>query len=74
MNILVVGKFYSEGFALHIAETLIEIGHFVRRFEPGFKSVKIGGRVNHRLNQVLGVIHSATDSLQVVRARRMKSL
>lgn len=37
MKILVVGKFYTEGFALHIAETLSDMGHQVSRFEPGAK-------------------------------------
>lgn len=74
MNILVIGKFYSEGFALHIAETLASMGHTVRRFEPGFKSGRIGGRLGHRLDQVRGVVHSATDSLPAVRARRMRTL
>ena len=74
MNILVIGKFYTEGFALHIAETLAGMGHSVRRFEPGFRSGRIGGRFGHRLDQVRGVIHSATDSLPSVRALRMKAL
>lgn len=74
MNILVIGKFYTEGCALHIAETLSAMGHNVRRFEPGFKSARIGGRLGHRLDQVRGVIHSATDSLPSVRAQRMRGL
>lgn len=39
MNILVIGKFYTKGFALHIAEITRTIGHFVRRFEPGQSSL-----------------------------------
>lgn len=74
MNILIIGKFYTEGFALHIAETLAIMGHSVRRFEPGFRSGRIGGRFGHRLDQVRGVIHSATDSLPAVRAQRMRAL
>src|SRR5712691_10887137 len=74
MNILVIGKFYTEGFALHIAETLVGMGHSVRRFEPGFHSGRIGGRLGHRLGQVRGVIHSATDSLPSVRAQRLRAL
>lgn len=35
MNILVVGKFYTEGFAQHIAETLVFMGHSVLRHQPG---------------------------------------
>ena len=74
MKILIIGKFYVEGFALHIAETLTGMGHTVMRFEPGFKSGRIGGLIGHRLDQVRGVIHSATDSLPAVRSQRMKAL
>lgn len=74
MNILVIGKFYTEGFGLHIAETLVGMGHTVRRFEPGIRSDRIGGRIGHRLDQVRGVIHSSTDSLPAVRKRRMRAL
>jgi spore maturation protein CgeB len=74
MNILVIGKFYTEGFALHIAETLASLGHGVRRFEPGFHAGRIGGRFGHRLDQLRGVIHSAGDSLPTVRARRIRAL
>jgi len=74
MNILVIGKFYAEGFALHIAETLGTMGHTVRRFEPGFKTNRIGGRIGHRLDQVRGVIHSASDSIPNIRARRIRAL
>jgi spore maturation protein CgeB len=74
MNILVVGKFYTEGFALHIAETLTAMGHTVRRFEPGIKSHQDSGQLGHRLDQMRSVIHSATDSLPALRANRMRAL
>ena len=74
MNILVIGKFYTEGFALHIAETLSAMGHAVRRFEPGYQSNRIGGRIGHRIDQVRGLIHSSTDNLPAIRGRRMRSL
>jgi spore maturation protein CgeB len=34
MNILIIGKFYTEGFALHIEEALHDMGHTVVRFDP----------------------------------------
>jgi spore maturation protein CgeB len=74
MNILIIGKFYTEGFALHIADTLVNMGHNVKRFEPGFKQGKLAGRLGHRIDQVRSVIYSATDSLPPIRAQRMKSL
>ena len=74
MNILVIGKFYTEGFALHITETLTGMGHTVRRFEPGIRSDRIGGRFGHRLDQVRRVVHESTDNLPAVRKRRMRAL
>lgn len=74
MNILLIGKFYTEGFALHIAETLTVMGHTVRRFEPGYKANRLPGRVGKRLDQVLGALHTASDNLPAIRARRMRGL
>ena len=74
MNILVIGKFYTEGFALHIAETLENLAHAVRRFEPGFRSSSTSGKLGHRLDQVRGVFHSSTDSFPKMRAIRMREL
>lgn len=74
MNILVIGKFYAEGFALHIAETLGEMGHAVRRFEPGILAGRLPGRAGQRINQVRVVIHAASDNLPAIRARRMRAL
>lgn len=74
MNILVIGKFYTEGFALHIAETLVGMGHSVCRFEPGFRSGRVSGHLGRRVDQVRGVIHSAIDSLPIVRGRQMREL
>jgi spore maturation protein CgeB len=74
MNLLVVGKFYREGFGLHIAETLEAMGHTVKRFEPGYRSGRIGGQLGHRIDQVGQVLSQAADSLPALRARRMKAL
>lgn len=74
MNILVIGKFYTEGFALHIAETLAAMGHAVRRFEPGYKSGRLLGRVGKRVDQVIGTLHTTSDHLPAIRAKRMRRL
>jgi spore maturation protein CgeB len=74
MNIVVVGKFCREGFALHIADTLMSTGHAVRRFEPGLRSNAIGGTVGFRFDQFRSIVHSATDALPTLRARRMRAL
>ncbi len=74
MNILVIGKFYTEGFALHIAETLEMMGNDVARFEPGVRSGRFGGALGHRIDQVRGVIYTATDGLPRIRAHHMHKL
>jgi spore maturation protein CgeB len=74
MNILVIGKFYTEGFALHIAETLTAMGHRIHRFEPGPHANRIGGRIGHRLDQVRGVLHAGTDSVPAIRRSRINEL
>lgn len=74
MNILVVGKFYTEGFALHIAETLSVMGHAVRRFEPGIRAGRIAGRLGHRIDQIRGVLYANSDGVPAIRARRMRAL
>lgn len=73
-RVLVIGKFYSEGFALHIAENLELLGHYVRRFEPGLKTARRKGRVWHRIDQIKGVLYSATDGIPRVRASRIQDL
>lgn len=72
--ILVIGKFYTEGFALHIAETLEAMGHIVRRFEPGYKVNRLPGVVGKRFDQVIHTVHTITDNIPAIRARRMRSL
>lgn len=74
MNILVIGRFSSEDFALHIDETLGAMGHSVRRFTPGPTSRRIGGRFGQRLDQLASILHSSSDSLPAVRAHRIRSL
>lgn len=74
VNVLVIGKFYTEGFALHIAETLASMGHSVRRFEPGSRSQRLRGRLGHRVDQVRRVVHSSSDGVPQVRALRMRAL
>lgn len=74
MNILVIGKFYTEGFARHIAETLAVMGHTVRRFEPGMHVWRLGGKLGHRIDQMRGVIYTSSDGIPAIRARRMRAL
>ncbi len=73
MNVLVIGKFYGDSFALHIAETLERMRHDVRRFEPGVR-YRPKGQLALRLNQARSVIYGATDGIPWIRSRRMRQL
>lgn len=74
MNILVVGMFYNEGFALHISETLKKLGHNVSHFEPLYTSKTFKNKIWHRVNQVRNVIYTSTDSIPSIRAKRIQKL
>lgn len=74
MNVLIVGRFHVEGFALHIEETLEEMGHVVYRFEPGASRGRLRGVVGHRIEQVRHLLHEATDRVRRVRTWRRRSL
>jgi len=74
MNILIVGKFYVEGFALHIAETLDSMGHRVTRFEPGVKYRNLGGRTAKRWQAAKSVLYSASSQLPTFQRRQTDAL
>jgi spore maturation protein CgeB len=78
LRVLVVGKFYTklytEGFAMHICESLEAMGHEALRFEPGYKTHRFSGRFGQRVDQITSLLHSTTDSMPAIRARRAKTL
>ena len=74
MNILVIGKYYTEGFALHIAETLTAMGHETSRFEAGLKNSHTNNIILHRINQARIAIYDNTDAVPALRAMHMKGL
>ena len=73
MNILVIGNFHEEGFALHIAETLQHMGHAARRFQPGARTGP-GSRIMLRVGQAKDALHAASDAIPWIRAARMRRL
>jgi spore maturation protein CgeB len=74
MKILVVGKFYVEGFAQHIAETLADMGHVVARFEPGISYGRPGTPWAHRWRQVKSLFYEAYSRLPQYQQYQTKSL
>lgn len=55
MKIAVVGKFYTEGFGLHIEEALCEMGHTVVRIDPevNFEKLKLISKRFQQINKTL---------------------
>jgi spore maturation protein CgeB len=74
MNILVVGKFYAESFACHIAETLSDMGYTVGRFEPGISYGKPGTRWSHYWRQVKSVFHEIYTRLPQYQQQQTQQL
>ena len=74
MKILVVGKFYVEAFARHIAETLAHMGHEPICYEPGFKSNRLAGHIGQRIGQVGATLYAVTNNLPAIRAYRVRAL
>lgn len=74
MKILLVGRFYSEGFAQHIYETLIAMNHLVVKFDPEMK-VKLGNSLfRTRVNQVKAKLFELYASSSFYRAEREKKI
>ncbi|HMZ46587.1 MAG TPA: glycosyltransferase [Chitinophagaceae bacterium] len=55
MNIAIIGKFYTEGFGLHIEETLSDMGHTIVRIDPEMEFLQynfLGKRIKN-INKTL---------------------
>lgn len=74
MNILIVGKFYTEGFATHIAETFAAMGHTVTRFAPGFKQRQASSKFDFRLQQLQSQLYQFYTYTSRYTDRRLKEL
>lgn len=74
MNITVIGKFYTEGFALHIAETLQCLSHNVAKIDPGIKPLSAKTSFGHRINQLTELIYQTSGGIPLLRARRSHRL
>lgn len=74
MNIAVIGKFYTEGFALHIAETLDSLSHRVTCIDPGTKLFSARSRFIHRLNQIKELLHQTSSGIPQLRYHRSNRL
>jgi spore maturation protein CgeB len=62
MKILLIGRFYEEGLASFVAESLVDLGHTVVQFDPGAAMVPFGSRAAFYFNRVIAKSHEALKS------------
>lgn len=74
MNILIVGKFYTEGFATHIAETFAAMGHSVSRFTPGYKQRQARSKFDFRIQQIQSQLYQFYTYTSRYADKRLKQL
>lgn len=66
MKVLVIGRFFQEGFALFIAEELVRMGHDVIRFDPGVKLAPFGGKARFYLNRARSITSDAVYKMRMM--------
>lgn len=59
MRVLVIGRFFEEGFAAFVGDELIRLGHDVVRFDPGPSLLTMGSRLRFYVNRVTSLVHQA---------------
>ena len=71
---LVVGRFHTDSFGLHIAETLADMGHRVVRFETTFRARATAGRLRKRVEAVRTRLADLVSGLPLARRRFTRRL
>lgn len=59
MRLLVVGRFYEEGFASFVADEFADLAHEVLRFDPGPFSINHGSRLRFYAQRVSSAVQNA---------------
>jgi len=67
MNILIIGKFYKEGFGLHIAETLEAMGHKVFRYSPGLEALDSRNIVSRVFNGIRNSFYNMAVKIPTIK-------
>jgi spore maturation protein CgeB len=73
-NVLVVGKFDRDNFALHVAEGLTTLGYRVLRFELGHRGNTTASMLLKRVDQAKNAIAEALRAVPVLRERETAAL
>lgn len=71
MKILIIGRFFEEGFALFVAEELVRMGHSVYRLDPGPIVKPYGGRLQFYWARLRREALEMMQQMQTVAAREV---
>ena len=74
MKILILGKFYTEGFAQHIKETFIEMGHSVVPYDYGINYETKKGIINYRYRQFKSAFFEIYKRTNLFEDNQLKNL
>jgi len=58
MNIIIIGRKHKESFALHILETLINMGHTSSIYEPGFETQLTNSPLKFKIFQIKSKLYN----------------
>jgi spore maturation protein CgeB len=74
MNIAIIGKYYTEGSALHIEETLLEMGHTVVRFDPEIQFMQydfLGQRIKNLNKTLYQEVFHKIPAIRNIKSRKL---
>ena len=74
MKIAVIGKFYNEGFALHIEEALLDMGHQVVRIDPELEFLQynfLGKRIKNINKTLYQQVFHKIPSIRNIKAKEI---
>lgn len=74
MKTLLIGKFYTEGFAQHIRETLLDMGHQVAISEPGLRYGQSKGVWSYRWRQIRSAVYDLYARLPLAEQQETEQL
>jgi spore maturation protein CgeB len=64
MRILVIGRFYDEGFATFISEELVRLGYEVVRYNPGPPILSFGSKTRFYFNRAVSIGFDTAKSIR----------
>ena len=74
MNVLLIGKFYTEAFAQHINDTLLSMGHNVHKYQPGLKTYHVKSNFGKNFLHLRNLVYNASIQIPFISNLEFKKL